>query len=174
MARSLRPLTRLEWQFAAGMAILIWCACAPPRPTALNFNGDWDGTTSQGRAIRFSVQDLRIIGVTVEYSFGSCTGSVMPTHDRFQASGLYSYKLQNDYLGPYVRASMRTRIFPGYIYFENPADRITLNIVDSSGATVWAFNPSVHSSGHTIRSLRASPPAKKWDVRADGMVENVN
>lgn len=72
-----RSLTRLEWQFAAGMAILIWCACAPAsRPTPLNFNGDWAGTTSQGRAIRFSVVDLRITAVTVEYAFSGCTGSV--------------------------------------------------------------------------------------------------
>ena len=72
-----RPLTRREWQFAAGMAILIWCACAPtPRPTPLNFNGDWSGTTSQGRPIRFTVADLRVTAVTVDYAFSGCTGTV--------------------------------------------------------------------------------------------------
>ena len=72
-----RTLTRLEWQFAAGMAILIWCACAPsPRPTPLNFNGDWSGTTSQGRAIRFTIANLQVTTVTVEYAFSGCTGSV--------------------------------------------------------------------------------------------------
>jgi len=76
MKRYWRPLTRREWQFAAGMAILIWCACSPARPTPLNFNGDWSGTTSQGRPIRFSVQDVRVIAVTVEYAFGGCAGSL--------------------------------------------------------------------------------------------------
>jgi hypothetical protein len=61
------------------------------------------------------------------------TGSITPTHDRFQAAALYSYKLDNEYLGPYVRASMKTRIFPGYVYFDSPASTITLNIVDSQG-----------------------------------------
>ena len=77
MARSLRPLTRLEWQFVAGMAILIWCACAPPRPTPLDFSGSWTGTTSQGRPIAFTVsRDLAITGLTLEYAFGTCSGSV--------------------------------------------------------------------------------------------------
>jgi len=72
-----RPLTRLEWQFAAGMAILIWCACAPSRPTPLDFSGNWSGTTSQGRAIGFTVTpDLRVTGVTVEYAFGGCSATV--------------------------------------------------------------------------------------------------
>ncbi len=85
------------------------------------------------------------------------TGSVMPTHDRFQASGLYSYKLQNDYLGPYVRASMRTRIFPGYIYFENPADRIMLNIVDSSGTTIRTATLGNQASPDNLRYKVAKP-----------------
>jgi hypothetical protein len=46
------------------------------------------------------------------------TGSVMPTHDRFAASALYSYNIENSFIGPYVRASMQTRLFPGYVYLE--------------------------------------------------------
>ena len=73
-----RPLTRVQWQLAAGLAILIWCACAPPsRPTPLDFSGEWAGTTSQGRPIAFTVsQDLRITAVTVEYAFASCSGTL--------------------------------------------------------------------------------------------------
>ena len=63
------------------------------------------------------------------------TGSVTPTHDRFQASGLYSYKVNNPYFGPYVRASMKTRIFPGYVYFSNsPGTTIQLNITRVDGS----------------------------------------
>jgi hypothetical protein len=76
--RRWRPLTRLEWQFAAGLAILIWCACAPsPRPTPLNFSGNWAGTTSQLKAISFTVSpDLSITGVSVDYAFSNCAGSI--------------------------------------------------------------------------------------------------
>ena len=82
MRRFKRRLIRLEWQFAAGMAILLWCACAPPvRPTPLDFSGTWSGTTSQGRPIGFTVSsDLRITAVTVDYAFGGCSGTLtIPT-----------------------------------------------------------------------------------------------
>src|SRR6266566_47373 len=75
--RFARALTKAEWRFAGGMAILIGCACAPPRPTPLNFAGDWAGTTSQGRAITFTVSsDLIITRLSVDYAFGGCTGSL--------------------------------------------------------------------------------------------------
>jgi len=75
----MRRLTRLEWRIAAGMAILLWCACAPPRPRMrpMPLSGTWSGTTSQGRAIRFIVTPyMRVTGVTVEYAFGGCSGTV--------------------------------------------------------------------------------------------------
>ena len=72
-----RRLTRHEWQFAAGAAILVWCACAPPRPTPIDFSGEWAGTTSQGRPIAFTVsRDLRVTGVTVEFAFAGCSGTL--------------------------------------------------------------------------------------------------
>ena len=61
------------------------------------------------------------------------TGSLTPTHDRFQASGLYSYKLNNPYIGPYVRASMKTRIFPGYVYLQSSQPTIAVDVVDKDG-----------------------------------------
>jgi hypothetical protein len=62
------------------------------------------------------------------------TGSVMPTADRFAASGLYSFKINNPYLGPYVRGAMRTRIFPGYLYLESgqPTTTVTIDRPDGS------------------------------------------
>jgi len=63
------------------------------------------------------------------------TGSVMPTNDRFEASALYSYKLNNEYLGPYVRGAMRTRIFPGYLYLETTDERTTVEVTRKDGST---------------------------------------
>lgn len=85
------------------------------------------------------------------------TGSLTPTHDRFQASGLYSYKLNNEYLGPYVRGSMTTRIFPGYVYFENSADTIMLNIVDSNGVTIRTATLGREASPDNLRYKVAKP-----------------
>lgn len=77
MRRFRRPLTRLEGQFAAGLAILIWCACAPARPTPLNFSGDWSGTTSQNQPISFTVSgDLHVTTITLGYSFAGCAGTL--------------------------------------------------------------------------------------------------
>lgn len=75
--RARRRLSRPQGTFAAGMAILLWCACSPAKPTPLNFSGDWAGTTSQSRALTFSVSaDLRITAVTLDYAFGGCSGTV--------------------------------------------------------------------------------------------------
>jgi hypothetical protein len=72
-----RKLTKAEWQFTGGMAILIGCACAPARPTPLDFSGEWAGTTSQSRPIAFTVSpNLAVTAVKIDYSFGGCSGSV--------------------------------------------------------------------------------------------------
>lgn len=83
MRPAIRPLTRLEWQIAAGLAILIWCACAPAtRPTPLDFAGRWSGTTSQGRTIAFTVSpDLRVTTLTLGYAFAGCAGTLDVTTD---------------------------------------------------------------------------------------------
>lgn len=63
------------------------------------------------------------------------TGSLTPTNDLFQASALYSYKINNPYLGPYVRGSMRTRIFPGYLYLESDDPTTTVSIERLDGTS---------------------------------------
>ena len=63
------------------------------------------------------------------------TGSVYPTHDLFEASGLYSYKINNDYVGPYVRAWAITNVFPGYMYLERPTAPINVQIHKLDGTT---------------------------------------
>jgi hypothetical protein len=85
------------------------------------------------------------------------TGGLTPTHDRFEASGLYSYKLNNEYFGPYVRGSMKTRIFPGYVYFENSANAIMLNVVDSAGATIRTDTLGNEANPDDLRYKVAEP-----------------
>jgi hypothetical protein len=57
------------------------------------------------------------------------------TQDRWEASALYAYNLGNPYLGPYGRASFSTRVFPGYLYVEQEADALMVEIARSDGTT---------------------------------------
>ena len=78
MALPWRPLTRPEWRLVTGLAILIWCACAPPPPPRItpgSFSGNWTGRTSQGRAISFTVSARqRITALRIDYGCGGGTG----------------------------------------------------------------------------------------------------
>jgi hypothetical protein len=75
--RLTRRLTKQEWQFVGGMAVLIGCACSPARPTPLDFSGEWAGTTSQARPITFTVSpDLKVTRLSVDYAFETCSGNV--------------------------------------------------------------------------------------------------
>jgi hypothetical protein len=85
------------------------------------------------------------------------TGDLTPTHDRFEAAGLYSYKLNSDFFGPYVRASMKTRIFPGYIYFENSAPTITVNLVDGDGNSLGTETLGMAADPDSLRYKVAKP-----------------
>jgi len=81
MALRWRPLTRPEWRLVAGLAILIWCACAPPPPPRRlappkNFSGKWTGRTSQGGAIAFTVSANQITALTVDYACAGGSGSL--------------------------------------------------------------------------------------------------
>jgi hypothetical protein len=53
-------------------------ADAPTEPSApgpSRYDGQWTGTTSQGRAIRFSVStDQKVTTITIGYAFGNCSG----------------------------------------------------------------------------------------------------
>jgi hypothetical protein len=51
-------------------------APTPPSGGAADYQGQWAGTTSQGRPISFTVSaDQKVTAITVGYSFGSCSGS---------------------------------------------------------------------------------------------------
>ncbi len=45
--------------------------------------------------------------------------SVYATSDRFSADALYAYNIQNPYIGPYVRGSFRTAVFPSYLFLDS-------------------------------------------------------
>jgi hypothetical protein len=107
-----------------------------------NYNavGTTSGTTAQfGLYGNFGLiidKGVHFIDVNAEAKLDlldPVTGSVMPTHDRFDASGLYSYNIEDSFVGPYVRASMHTRLFPGYTYLErNTRGTILIEHVDGT------------------------------------------
>ena len=48
----------------------------PTTPGPARYDGEWTGTTSQGRPITFTVSpDQKVTDITVGYSFGSCSGT---------------------------------------------------------------------------------------------------
>lgn len=89
------------------------------------------------------------------------TGSITPTHDRFEASGLYSYKLNNPYVGPYVRAAMRTRIFPGYLYLQRDSavGMVTINRLDGTTDN-FVFGSQANPDDLRIRVAKAFAPLR--------------
>jgi hypothetical protein len=57
------------------------CGNSEPGPTTpspgapSSYEGQWSGTTSQGRPITFTVSsDQKVTAITIEYNFGSCSG----------------------------------------------------------------------------------------------------
>src|SRR5690606_21260633 len=62
-------------------------------------------------------------------------GKVWSTQDRWEASALYAYNLNNPYIGPYGRASFMTRVFPGYLYLDQEDDRVDVTIQRTDGTT---------------------------------------
>ncbi|HUS31471.1 MAG TPA: hypothetical protein VMZ53_23360 [Kofleriaceae bacterium] len=87
--------------------------------------GTTSGTTAQlglfgnfGLVIEKGVHFIDVNADAKLDLFDPVTGSLVPMHDRFQASGLYAYHLENSFLGPYVRMGMVTHVFPGYVYLE--------------------------------------------------------
>lgn len=63
------------------LACLLWGAAScggdsGTSPSSANgFNGQWNGSSSQGRPIAFTVSSDHVTAITVGYSFGGCSGS---------------------------------------------------------------------------------------------------
>ena len=66
------------------------------------------------------------------------TSGVFASTDYLEAGALYAFNINNDYIGPYARASLKTRVFPGYLYLESEEDatgQVTINRLDGSAET---------------------------------------
>jgi hypothetical protein len=63
-------LTPIVLMLAAG------CGHGSTGPSAVTYAGEWNGTTSQGTPITFSVSsDKKLTRISVSYNFNGCTGS---------------------------------------------------------------------------------------------------
>jgi hypothetical protein len=129
-----------------------------------NAVGTTSGTTSQfGLFGNFGLvidRGVHFIDVAADLRLdliNPVTGGLMPTHDRFQAAGLYSYKLNNKFVGPYVRAAMQTRIFPGYIYFESKQPAIQVDVIDSKGNILRSETLGNEANPDNLRYKVAKP-----------------
>jgi hypothetical protein len=50
------------------------------------------------------------------------TQAAFSTNDYFEGSALYAFNIKNPWVGPYVRAGFKTRIYPGYLYLNSSSD----------------------------------------------------
>jgi hypothetical protein len=88
------------------------------------------------------------------------TGSMMPAHDRFQASGLYSYHTENALLGPYVRVGMVTHLFPGYVYLERDLPGTVIVEHTDGTETSQSFGQKANPDDLRIRVAKPFAPLK--------------
>ena len=70
-------------RFVAVVSWVLMSACGSNNSTpltpspgeTLRYDGQWSGTTSQGKPITFTVSsDQKVTAITVEYNFGGCSG----------------------------------------------------------------------------------------------------
>ena len=69
-------MTRRAWRLAFGVcAFISACGSSNTTPTPAGYAGLWNGTTSQGAAISFSVSsDEKVTAITLGHNFNGCSG----------------------------------------------------------------------------------------------------
>jgi hypothetical protein len=63
---------------ALPLCALLACGGGPTTPSSgdtTNRDGQWSGTTSQGRPISFTVAGDKVTAITIGYNFGGCSGT---------------------------------------------------------------------------------------------------
>ena len=66
---------KMLFSMALIAALSAGCSYAPMGPGALDYAGEWSGTTSQGRPISFTISSKqRITAISVAYDFSGCSG----------------------------------------------------------------------------------------------------
>ncbi|MBT8494836.1 MAG: hypothetical protein KJO07_17400 [Deltaproteobacteria bacterium] len=62
-------------------------------------------------------------------------GKPYSSFDQFSGSALYTFKINNPWVGPYARAGFLTRIYPGYLFLDNEDEGtvVDVNIVRRDG-----------------------------------------
>lgn len=78
------------------------------------------------------------------------TADAFSTSDLFKGSALYAYNLNNPYVGPYVRGSFQTKVFPGYLYLEHDQDVGVVNVNRLDG-TVDTFEFGTEANPDDLR-----------------------
>ncbi|MCP4444943.1 MAG: hypothetical protein GY811_06300 [Myxococcales bacterium] len=74
------------------------------------------------------------------------TSGVFASTDYLEASALYAYNINNPYVGPYARAGLKTRIFPGYLYLADESGatgQVSINRLDGNVDT-YTFGSEAH------------------------------
>jgi len=63
-------------------------------------------------------------------------GKPYSSFDQLTADALYSFQVGNPFIGPYARAGLSTRVYPGYLYLDGDTGVVDVNINRLDGTTV--------------------------------------
>jgi hypothetical protein len=88
------------------------------------------------------------------------TSGAFASTDYLEAGALYAFNINNEYVGPYARAGLKTRVFPGYLYLESEEDasgQVTINRLDGSTET-FAFGTEAHPDDLRIEVAKSFAP----------------
>ncbi len=88
------------------------------------------------------------------------TSGVFASTDYLEAGALYAFNINNDYVGPYARASLKTKVFPGYLYLASEDDasgQVTINRLDGNSET-FPFGTEAHPDDLRIEVAKPFAP----------------
>lgn len=107
-----------------------------------NVVGETSGTTSMaGLFANFGMvfdRDNHYVDVRSDLELSLLdrpSASSFATTDLFTGEALYAYNINNPYIGPYIRGSFRTSLFPSYLYLESDSDTVTVTRQRINGTT---------------------------------------
>jgi hypothetical protein len=125
---------------AIACAFAYACGESATAPSAApGYDGQWSGTTSQGRPIAFTVSSNHVTAVTVGYSFASCSGSKTFSNVNVEIV---------DRSGPGPGGQPTPNISPGFAYGSGAPDGSSVQIqgffrsnTTADGVVVFAEYP---------------------------------
>ncbi len=89
------------------------------------------------------------------------TSALFASTDYLEASALYAFNINNDFVGPYARAGLKTRLFPGYLYLaaENAREgTVEVHELGKADPSIYRFGGEAHPDDLRIEVAKSFAP----------------